>query len=551
MIRRVSLLSALALLACGPKDDEVKLPGPPVGANAKPTAVAAKKATSARKEKDPRHLVRNLGEPEYLDPGLTTESEGGKIIHDTFEGLYQYGPDHKTWPNGVAESHTLSEDKRTYTFKLRKEAKWSDGVQVTAHDFEFAWKRVLDPKTASRYAAIMWLIEGAKAYNEGKGARDEVKITATEDHTLQVTLVAPTPYFLKLTAFYTYQPVPRHVLEKHGDQWARPGNMASNGPWVVTEWKARQHIRTKQNPHYWDRDSVPFHTVTWRISQENGPAHNMYVSNEIDMLEGRVPETHLPTYLRTQNPELRTSPYLGVYFYVINVNQKPFDDRRVRQALNLSIDKAKVGSHVVKGMQEQAWDVVHPGLKSVGYEPVTGAYDPAKARKLLAEAGFPGGKGFPEFQLSYNTLETHKSIAEFVQQQWKKNLGIPCSLENMEWKVMLKKLHALDYSVSRYGWIGDFPDPMTFLDLWEGGNPNNHAGWKNPAFDALIDGARREGDAAARMAKLNEATRILAAEVPVIPIYFYVQHDMTKPWLKGYKSHLQGVHGSRWLKVEL
>lgn len=554
---RFLALCAVFAVACTPKDDDVKLPGPPVGAKGKAKAAEGKaaspatKAASPRKEKDVRHLVRNLGEPEYLDPGLTTESEGGKVIHDTFEGLYQYGADHTTWPNGVAESHELSADGRTYTFKLRANAKWSDGKPVTAHDFEFAWKRVLDPKTASRYAAIMWVIAGAKAFSEGKGERDAVKINATDDHTLVVTLVAPTPYFIQLTAFYTYQPVPKHVLAEHGDKWARPGNMVSNGPWVVTEWKARQHIKAVANPHYWDKAAIPFDRITWRVAQENGPAHNMYVSNEIDLLEKRVPETHLPTYIQTQNPELKVSPYLGVYFYVINVHAKPFDDARVRRALNLAIDKSKIGSNVVKGLQEEAWDVVHPGLKSSGYEPIEGQYDPDKARALLAEAGFPGGKGFPEFQLSYNTLETHKAIAEFVQQQWKKNLGIPASLENMEWKVMLKKLHAHDYQVSRYGWIGDFADPMTFLDLWEGGNPNNHADWKNAEFDALIDGARRAEDPKARMASLNKAARILNREMPVIPVYFYVQHDMAKPWLKGYKAHLQGVHASRWMKIEL
>ena len=554
--RLLTLSCAVALCACTPKDDDIALPGPPVAATEGAARTPAKKAAdekvaAARKEKDPRHLLRNIGEPEYLDPGLTTESEGGKVIHDTFEGLYTYGADHTTWPNGVAESHTISEDGRTYTFKLRTNAKWSDGKPVTAHDFEFAWKRVLDPKTASRYAAIMWIIDGARAFSEGKGERDDVKISAKDDHTFEVTLQAPTPYFLQLTAFYTYQPVPRHVVEKHGDQWARAGTMVSNGPWVVTEWKARQQIVAVQNVHYWDKGAVPFDKITWRIAQENGPAHNLYVSNELDLLEKRVPETHLPTYLKTSNPELRVSPYLGVYFYVINVKARPFDDVRVRQALNLAIDKSKVGTNIVKGQQEQAWDVVHPGLEAMGYEPALGAYDPNRARELLAEAGYPGGKGFPEFQLTYNTIETHKAIAEFVQQQWKANLGIPCSLENIEWKVMLKKLHAKDYAVSRYGWIGDFADPMTFLDLWEGGNPNNHASWVNAEYDALLTAARRSADPKVRMAKLNAAAKIVNTEVPAIPIYFYVQHDMAKPWLKGYKPHIQGVHPSRWLSVEL
>ncbi len=519
---------------------------------------ADKVDTSQRKERDPRVFNRSLGEPEYLDPGLISESEGGIVTHDTFEGLYVYGPSHKEWTPGVAKSHTVSDDGLTWTFQLRDDAKWSDGKPVTAHDFEWSWKRVLDPKTASRYAEILWFVKGAREYNlmdEGADAealRAAVGVKAKDDHTLEVQLVGPTPFFIQLTAFYTYSPVPRHVIEKHGDKWARPENIVSNGPWKVTEWKSNQQITAELNPHYWDKANMPFDRINYKITQENTPAHTMYLAGDLDYLESKVPETVLPRLRKERDPALETSPYLGVYFYMFNVKEKPFDDLRVRRALNLAVDKSQIGKFVVKGGQEEAWTIVHPGLEEMGYPMPEGPeYDPDLAKKLLAEAGFPDGKGFPTFQISYNTLEGHKLVAEFIQQQWKKNLGITCDLDNMEWKVLLKKQHDRDFQVSRSSWIGDYLDPLTFLSLWEGPNPNNRTNWAHPAYDKLLADARVETDPDKRMKMLAEAEKIYIDEVPSMPIYFYVKHDLVRPWVKGYTPHLQGVHLARYLRVEL
>lgn len=514
-----------------------------------------------RKERDPRVFLRSLGEPEYLDPGLISESEGGIVTHDTFEGLYQYGPTHKEWLPGVAESHEVSPDGRTWTFRLRQNAKWSDGKPVTAHDFEWSWKRVLDPKTASRYAGILWNIEGAREYNQNPESDNEAKATAlreqvgvkaVDDHTLAVKLVAPTPYFLQLTAFYTYAPVPRHIVEQHGERWARPENIVSNGPWKVVEWTNNQQIVAERNAHYWDPAKLPFDKIIYRITQENEPAHNMYLGNELDYLESKVPTTVLPKYFRERFPDFEVSPYLGVYFYMFNVKRKPFDDVKVRQALNLAVDKEKIGKYIAKGGQEPAATIVHPGLKEMGYDAPGGPeFDPDKARALLAEAGYPGGKGFPRVRISYNTLEAHKLIAEFIQQEWKKNLGVETDLDNMEWKVLLKKQHDRDFEVSRSSWIGDYLDPLTFLDLWEGENPNNRTNWADPTYDKLIDDARNEADPDRRLAMLRQAEELFIREVPAFPIYFYVKTDLVKPWLKGYQPHLQGIHAARFFRVEL
>ena len=554
-------LAALAFVACKGGDKSDGTATPETTAETKAATSAGTTTTADRKERNPRIFQRSLGEPEYLDPGLISESEGGIVTHDTFEGLYQYGPTHKEWLPGVAESHEVSPDGRTWTFKLRTNAKWSDGKPVTAQDFEWSWKRVLDPKTASRYAGILWVIEGAEAYNQNpdsddeaksKALRDAVGVKALDDHTLEVKLVAPTPYFLQLTAFYTYAPVPRHVVEKHGDRWARPENIVSNGPWKTVEWTNNQQIVAELNPHYWDRDKMPFDKIIYRITQENEPAHNMYLGNEIDYLESKVPTTVLPKYRRERFADFELTPYLGVYFYMFNVKKKPFDDVRVRHALNLAIDKEKIGKFVVKGGQEAAGNIVHPGLAEMGYDiPEGPEFDPDKARKLLEEAGYPGGKDFPRVRISYNTLEGHKLVAEYVQQQWKKNLGVEADLDNMEWKVLLKKQHDRDFEVSRSSWIGDYLDPMTFLDLWEGNNPNNRTNWADPEFDRLIGEARTEADPDKRLGLLKQAEERYLAELPSFPIYFYVKSDLVKPWLKGYEPHLQGIHATRYFKVEL
>lgn len=530
--------AALALLACSREGRQDGAPG------------------VKRRIPSDRHFARSLGMPEYLDPGLCSESEGGTVIQDCFEGLYVYGPDHDTWPSGVALDHTVSEDGKTWTFSLRRDAKWSDGQPVTARDFEWSWKRVLDPKTASRYAAILWFIEGAKEYNlaEGDalpGLREKVGVRAVDDYTLEVKLVGPTPFFKYLTAFYTYAPVPRHVVETHGDKWARAENIVSNGPWKITEWAARQRIVAQINPHYWGKDDLPFDQITYRITQDQDPAHNMFLSGEMDYLDSKVPPAMLPKYRRENDPRFKQTPYLGVYYYMINTRSAPFDKVLVRRALNLAIEKVKLGKYIVKGGQQEAWSMVHPGLESLGYKKAQGeSYDPDKARELLAEAGYPEGKGFPNFKIIYNTLEGHRLVAEFIQQEWRKNLGISCDLDNMEWKVMLKKQHARDFQVSRMAWIGDYVDPLTFLDLWEGKNPNNRTGWDNAEYNRLIAASMREADPQRRWDILKQAEEIFCQELPVIPIYYYVKSDLLQPWLKGYTPHLQGVHTTRWFKVQ-
>ena len=515
--------------------------------------------SAPRADRNPRVFHRHLGEPEYLDPGLMTESEGGDVAGDCFEGLFTYGRTEAEWPAGAAERFERSDDGLTYTFHLRRDGRWSDGTPVTAHDFEFAWKRVLDPLTASQYAAILWVLEGAREYNtssadqDRKALRDKVGVRALDDYTLEVRLAYPVPYFKQLTAFYTYSPVPRHVVEKYGDAWTKPEHFVSNGPYVVKEWRNLERIVAERNPFYWDTDNLPFDRIVYHITQDNDPALNMYLAGEIDFIHDKIPPAHLARFRIERFEELKGYPYLGVYFYMFNVRSPPFDDVRVRRALNMAIDKDLIGDYVARGGQEAARSVVPPVLaKVVGYRaPSSDDFDPLKARRLLAEAGFPKGEGFPPIKLVYNTMENHKVIAEFIQREWKRNLGVQADLENVEWKVLLKKQNAGDFQVSRFAWIGDFLDPITFLDLFEGDNPNNRTGWRSSRYDALLEASRHEVDPQARLDLLARAEKILLDDVPIMPIYIYQAHDLVKPWLKGWQPHVQGQYPAKYFHIEL
>ena len=531
---------------------------------AAPMLAALPADTAARKEPDPRVFHRSLTEPEFLDPGMCSESEGGAVLGDTFEGLFVYGPDHRDVRPGAATSIDVTPDGKTYTFHLRPGALWSDGVPVTADDFVWSWKRVMDPAFGSRNADFLSPIEGALAYaHSGKASekaraalRDAVGVNAPDTQTLVVRLTAPTPYFKATTAFYTLLPVPRHVVEgaspgPGGKPWTRPGEMVSNGPWTLAEWRSRERIVLTRNDRYWDAAHTPFDRVVYHIAETDEPLHNMYLAGELDYLQGHVPTSVLPTYLKEKRPDLVVSPHLAVYYYIFNVERPPFNDVRVRKALNLAIDKRELGAFVLKGGQEAATSIVPPTIREIGYTPAQGPQaDPEAARVLLADAGYPGGRGFPHIEIAYNTNEGNQRVAEFVQQQWKRALGVDASLENMEWKVLLKRQAAHDYGIIRSAWIGDYVDPLTFLDLWESRNPNNQSGYARPEYDRLIDRVRHEPDVTQRFGLLRQAEEMFLTDMPGLPLYFYVKFDLVQPWVKGFSPHLQDVHPSRYFRVE-
>jgi oligopeptide transport system substrate-binding protein len=497
----------------------------------------------------------NLGsDPKTIDPQLNSASDGGDIINNTFEGLMRE-VNGKLQP-AMAESYEVSDDGLTYTFKLR-DAKWSDGKPVTAHDFEYAWKRALNPETGSEYAFQMFYIKGGQEYFEGKGKVEDVAVKALDDKTLEVTLNAPTPYFLNLTSFYTYMPARKDVVEKDPEGWAKNPELAvSNGPFKLAEYSTGDKIVLVKNENYWNVDAVKLDKIVASMIVDQSTQLTAYESGELDAID-EVPTQEIPRLL-AEEPTFQILPLLGTYYYIFNVDKEPTNDVRVRKALALAIDRKAITEQVTKGGQKPATGYVPEGLfLSDGREfrEVAGDYgiDPNKAqveeaRKLLAEAGYPNGEGFPTLELVYNTSENHKAIAEAIQEMWKQNLGINVTLTNQEWAVFQDTRHQGNFSIARAGWLADYADPMTFLDMWTSYSGNNDAQWRwqkyesdtklnpsNKKFDELIEKSKTI-TGAERDKTLLEAEKIMMDEMIVMPIYYYTDPTLVKEYVKDWEK---------------
>ncbi|MDK3156780.1 peptide ABC transporter substrate-binding protein [Kamptonema cortianum] len=487
-------------------------------------------------------------EPESLDPALITAQADGRIVSSLFEGLTSRDAKGRIIP-GVAESWDISGDGRTYTFKIRDNARWSNGDRVTAQDFMWSWRRALLPETASKYSSQLYFIENAEAFNTGKITDfSEVGVSAPDDSTLVVHLTAPTPFFLDLTAFPTLMPVHRPSLEEHGDDWIKPGKMVSNGPYQLEKWRINDRIRITANPYYWDKENVNLKTVDILPTTQAGTAFNLFYSGAADLIldRGLVPAMLFGELRKTDY--FHSGPILAAYFYRFNVTRPPFNDVRVRRALSLAVDKQRIVEKITKAGEPVAHGIVPPGTQNYT-SPVQGQYDPEQARKLLAEAGFPGGRGFPRMRLLYNKTELNEQIATELQQMWSSELGIPVDLEKQEFKVYLGTMSALDYDVARSSWIGDYNDANTFLSIFTTGDGNNRTGWSNAEFDALIARANREPDIAKREKIFQKAEKILIEdEAVLLPLYFNVAiHFFDPEKVGGVENNLVDEHPIRFM----
>ena len=390
---------------------------------------------------------------------------------------------------------------------------------------------------------------------------EEVGIKAPDESTLVVELESPTPYFLELVSFYPMHAVNRTCIETHGyPNWTKPENIVTIGPYLLKERRIRDRIRLVKNPTYWNADTVHLESVDVLAVQSETTQLNMYMSGELDwatvipntvldVLKERDAKKQEDPKRKGERDELLIAPMLSTYFYRVNTTRPPLDNPKVRQALNLAIDKQEIVDFVTRGGQIPAGSLVPPGI--TGYEsPPTQDYNPEKARELLAEAGFPDGKGMRAIQILYNTSEGHKNIAEVIQQQWKRNLHIDVQLRNVEWGVYLTEVRELNYDVARAGWIGDYPDPNTFLDMFVTNGENNQTGWSNKEYDNFIDEARSEADPKKRFETLRDAEEILVDEMPILPIYFYVSINMVRPYVKNFNANLQDIHPLQVMEID-
>lgn len=495
----------------------------------------------------------NGDEPVDLDAHVVTGVIEHNILMALSEGLTIEDPKTGAPIPGAAESWDVK-DGRVYTFHLRRNAKWSDGTQVTAEDWRFSYERMLSPKLGSEYAYMLHLIEGAKAFNEGRETDfGKVGVKALDEHTLEITLNCPTAYFLSVLTHFAWWPVPKAVVLKNGaiDQrntgWTKAGSFVGNGPFLLTEWKVNEKIVTARNPHYWNAGVVKLDGVEFYPIKDQNAEERIFRSGQLHRTNS-TPLAKRAEYAKNQPHLLRKDPYLSTYYYLINTTKKPFDDPRVRRAISLAIDRELI-CQKLQGGERPARSLVVPGTNGfTSSARIEGTVE--DARRLLAEAGFPGGKGLPSFELLYNTSDNHRQIAEIVQQMLKLNLGVTCTLANQEWKVYMKNRQELNYDVCRAGWTGDYDDPMSFIDLMVSSSGNNHTGWKNADYDRLVADASCQADPAVRNAIFNRAEAMIADHQPIIPLYFMNSVYLLHPRVKGWEPNLLDHHPYQHVRLE-
>lgn len=498
----------------------------------------------------------NGTEIQGLDPHIVTGVPEHHVIQAIFEGLVTKNPYNLDIEPGVAESWDISQDGRIYTFHLRQNAYWSNGDQVTAHDFIWSWQRALTPELASQYNYMYFPILNAEAFALGEiDDFSEVGVKALDDLTLEVRLKEPTPYMLQIFDHYSTFPVHRATVEAFGSpadqlsQWARVGNIVTNGPFELTEWEINSHVRVEKSPAYWDADAIKLNAIVFYPTENITTEERMFRDGQLHRTED-VPVDKVSVYLN-ENPEVfRNELYNGSYYYNINTTKTPFDDVRVRRALALSIDRNLISSSIMQGATDPSISIVPPGLP--GYSsPELLEYNPDLARQLLAEAGYPDGEGFPVFDILYNTHESHRKIAVAIQQMWNKELNVPVTLTNQEWKVYLDTMAELNFDLSRQGWIGDYVDPYNFLDLFITDGGNNRTGWSNPEFDQIVlREAPAETDPAKRSELYFQAESILLTELPVIPIYTYKSRHLVSTDVKGMPHNLMDYYNYKYVSLE-
>ena len=481
-----------------------------------------------RREAPADVTIINGGEPESLDPAIISGQIEMRIVIGLFEGLMRLDPKTARPIPGLAKSFDVSPDGRSYTFHLRTNLVWSTGGPITADDVAYSWVRALNSATASSYAGVLFCVKNAEDFNAGKIKEPSlVGIHALDKFTVRVELNHPTPFFLDLCALPITYVVPRQTIEKYGDRWLMARPLPSSGPYELVYWRLNDKVRLEKNPRYWDAAHTQSGIIDLLPVGSPNAALNLYLNGQADIVWDKdlVPEQLMDVLI--QRPDFHSFNYLGIYFIRFNVTRKPFDDPRVRQAFALAIDKERIVRKITRAGERPASHFVPDGTADYTSPPGLG-YDPALARKLLAEAGYPGGKGFPHFEYVFSAPASggdkiHENIAIELQQMWHDELGVQMDLRQLEAKIFFTAQSHLDYDLSRSSWIGDYDDANTFLDMFMSDSGNNRTGWKNARYDALIREANEQTDSKKREKLFQQAeTMLIRDDLPIIPLYFYV-----------------------------
>lgn len=491
-------------------------------------------------ETEPKVLrTNNTEEPGSLDPALAQGTHESWVLDHVFEGLMKRSAEGEI-VYGMAESHTMSADGLVYTFTIKDDVNWTNGDPVTAYDFEYAWKRALDPETAAYYSYQFYYLKNGLAYNTGEATADDVGVVALDDKTLEVTLESPTGFFLELTSFYCYFPVNMAVVEAD-PEWANdPSTYVSNGPFMLTDWVHDVSITISKNEDYYDADLVNLDAIEFAMLDDENTAWQRYEGGEFDFLTP-LPQAVVAQMAEEENPELVIGTDLATYYYNFNTDIAPLNNAKVRKALAMAVDRESIVKNVSQGGQTAASGIVPFGIPDetgADFRIASGdflTYDPTAAKTLLDEGLAEEGMTVDDLSMTllYNTSEGHMKIAQAIQEMWRVNLGVTIDLENVDFQVKLDREKAGDYEISRAGWIGDYVDPLTFIDMWVSDGPYNDANFNNAEYDGYVEIARSSTDQTERMEAMRDAEALLMDEMPIMPIYFYTQPYAQKSYVTG------------------
>jgi oligopeptide transport system substrate-binding protein len=567
LLQRVAAVAAsLALLAaagCGEGTTSAAGSSKASGDGGSKSSGAASKtpaaASAPTKKSDPdRALHYNIGaEPKTLDPAMSTEIPGSVILKNVFEGLTRTQPDGSVEP-AAAQSWEISEDGKTYTFKLRPAGQWSNGDPLAAEDFVYSWRRALDPDFGAEYAYVMYPIVGVEHYNTLKrpdgtsdadwtamktDAASKIGVRALDSHTFQLELRAPTPYLLSFLDHSTFNPVHRATVEANPDTWwHQASTYVCNGPYAVREIEPKKHVMVTPNERHRDFEKVKLKKIYFNLIEDSGTALTEFETGRLDGIDTGLPPADMARL--QQEGKLKTMPLIGTYFVCYNTTKPPFDNKLVRQAFSQCLNRQAIAllsragykpanAFVSRGIAMSPSDT--RDFRDV-YQPLFQDNQVDAAKKALADAGYAGyagGSGFPEVSYIYNTDDLHKLVAEVLGNQWKQGLGVNVRLQNQEWKVLQVNRTEGNFEICRHGWVADYADPMSFLDMFLTNSGNNDANWSNAEYDALVEAARSEGDAQKRMDMLAQAEKLLIDDYAIAPLLFYQQNYVLTDDLAG------------------
>ena len=489
-------------------------------------------------------------EPNTLDPQSARGNSAAAVLYDLFVGLMTFNARGKVIP-GLAESFQISEDGLTYTFRLRPGIRWSDGKPITAEDFVYSARRLVNPETAALFAAFFYPIENARAIIRGRAEPDSIGVYADDDRTVRYQLARPAPYFPQILATNAAAPVPRHIIEAVGDDWIQAQHMVTSGPYLLVDWLPQTYLRIKKNPLFFDAQNVAIDEVVFFPTQSLTTSLNRFRAGELDIILN-FPPSRMEWIRENMAKELHISPSLAVYYFLINHRQPPFDDVRVRQALSISIDRKGLVEKLINTGVTPAYRLTPPALSEYSGVRVPWSEEPMAARmklarQLLSDAGY--GPANPlEFTLRVDTMEETRKIAIAMTAMWKA-VGVAATIENSDMTTLNIASRAGDYTVMRYAWFAPYDDPETFLALLETGNPNNLSGYSNPEFDRLIAQGRRTLNSEKRQAVLLEAEDIAMSDFPVVPLYFYAGRRLVSGRVRGWMDNPRAANPSRFLSV--